>query len=128
MTTIPPPPAGAPPSVSSGLPSWPGWGMRGPGKPVRGKPDGGAPHGGPLAVVVRKRRDESHAKPCGSRRLRNPFVPDFTLPPIQGGLAPVITKIPTKHPVVFLTIDDGLVKSRKASGSSRRTATRQRSS
>ncbi|MCX2749518.1 polysaccharide deacetylase family protein [Arthrobacter sp. MI7-26] len=45
------------------------------------------------------------------KRLRRSFVPDFTLPPIQGGLAPVITKIPTKHPVVFLTIDDGVVKS-----------------
>jgi peptidoglycan-N-acetylglucosamine deacetylase len=45
------------------------------------------------------------------KRFRRSFVPDFTLPPIQGGLAPVITKIPTKHPVVFLTIDDGLVKS-----------------
>lgn len=45
------------------------------------------------------------------KRLRRSFVPDFTLPPIQGGLAPVITKIPTKHPVVFLTIDDGQVKS-----------------
>lgn len=48
---------------------------------------------------------------AGPGRLRNPFEPDFTLPPIQGGLAPVITRIPTKHPVVFLTIDDGLVKS-----------------
>ena len=48
---------------------------------------------------------------AGPGRLRNPFVPDFTLPPVQGGLAPVITKIPTKHPVVFLTIDDGVVKS-----------------
>ncbi len=45
------------------------------------------------------------------QRLRRSFVPDFQLPPIQNGLAPVITKIPTKHPVVFLTIDDGLVKS-----------------
>lgn len=45
------------------------------------------------------------------KRVRRSFVPDFTLPPIQGGLAPVITKIPTKHPVVFLTIDDGVVKS-----------------
>jgi peptidoglycan-N-acetylglucosamine deacetylase len=38
------------------------------------------------------------------------FKPDFTLPPVQNGLAPVITKIETKHPVVFLTIDDGAVK------------------
>ncbi|WP_345051403.1 polysaccharide deacetylase family protein [Arthrobacter methylotrophus] len=45
------------------------------------------------------------------QRPRRYFVPDFQLPPIQNGLAPVITKIPTKHPVVFLTIDDGLVKS-----------------
>lgn len=42
---------------------------------------------------------------------RRSFVPDYALPPMQGGLAPVITRIPTKHPVVFLTIDDGAVKS-----------------
>ncbi|QDY91655.1 polysaccharide deacetylase family protein [Arthrobacter sp. UKPF54-2] len=29
---------------------------------------------------------------------------------MQNGLAPVITKIETKHPVVFLTIDDGVTK------------------
>lgn len=44
-------------------------------------------------------------------RPRPAFVPDYVLPPIQNGLAPVITRIPTKHPVVFLTIDDGAVKS-----------------
>ncbi|MDQ0754376.1 polysaccharide deacetylase family protein [Arthrobacter sp. B3I4] len=38
------------------------------------------------------------------------FTPDFKLPPIQNGLAPVITKIETKLPVVFLTIDDGVTK------------------
>ncbi|MGO4491057.1 polysaccharide deacetylase family protein [Arthrobacter sp. 2YAF22_2] len=32
------------------------------------------------------------------------------MPPIQNGLAPVLTKINTKHPVVFLTIDDGVTK------------------
>lgn len=32
------------------------------------------------------------------------------MPPVTGGLAPVITKIETQHPVVFLTIDDGNVK------------------
>ncbi|MBD8043853.1 polysaccharide deacetylase family protein [Arthrobacter sp. Sa2BUA2] len=34
-------------------------------------------------------------------------MPDYVLPPVTNGLAPVITRIPTSHPVVFLTIDDG---------------------
>ncbi len=47
---------------------------------------------------------------AAKKRIRRSFIPDYSLPPIQGGLAPVITKIPTVHPVVFLTIDDGVVK------------------
>ncbi|MDQ4491824.1 polysaccharide deacetylase family protein [Sinomonas sp. ASV486] len=38
------------------------------------------------------------------------FTSDFAIPPVQGGLAPVITRVVTKQPVVFLTIDDGIVK------------------
>ena len=38
------------------------------------------------------------------------LVPDYVLPPIENGLAPVLTKIPTAQKVVFLTIDDGAVK------------------
>ncbi|MEQ4519993.1 polysaccharide deacetylase family protein [Pseudarthrobacter sp. B907] len=49
--------------------------------------------------------DESPA-----RRPRAQFTPDFKLPPVQNGLAPVITKIETKNPVVFLTIDDGVTR------------------
>ncbi|MET3810611.1 polysaccharide deacetylase family protein [Arthrobacter sp. UYEF3] len=45
-----------------------------------------------------------------ARRGRARYTPDFRLPPIQNGLAPVLTKIDTKHPVVFLTIDDGVTK------------------
>lgn len=45
-----------------------------------------------------------------TKRIRRSFIPDYQLPPIVGGLAPVITKIPTKHPIVFLTIDDGNIK------------------
>ncbi|MFF2844677.1 polysaccharide deacetylase family protein [Paenarthrobacter sp. NPDC057981] len=48
--------------------------------------------------------------PTATKRIRRTFIPDFQLPPIVGGLASVITKIPTKHPVVFLTIDDGNIK------------------
>ena len=36
--------------------------------------------------------------------------PDYTIPPIKDGLAPLLTTIPTKQPVVFLGIDDGIVK------------------
>jgi peptidoglycan/xylan/chitin deacetylase (PgdA/CDA1 family) len=38
------------------------------------------------------------------------LVPDFVLPPIENGMVPVLTKIPTEQKVVFLTIDDGAVK------------------
>ncbi|WP_168709245.1 polysaccharide deacetylase family protein [Arthrobacter sp. PAMC25564] len=46
----------------------------------------------------------------GSKRIRRSFIPDFKLPPVQNGLAPVLTRIETKHPVVFLTIDDGITR------------------
>jgi peptidoglycan/xylan/chitin deacetylase (PgdA/CDA1 family) len=48
--------------------------------------------------------------PTATKRTRKSFVPDYRLPPVQGGLAPVITRIQTQHPVVFLTIDDGITK------------------
>ena len=38
------------------------------------------------------------------------ITPDYKLPPIVNGLDPVITNIPTKQKVVFLTIDDGAFK------------------
>ena len=38
------------------------------------------------------------------------LVPDYVLPPIENGMVPVLTKIPTEQKVVFLTIDDGAVK------------------
>ncbi|MEB7504053.1 polysaccharide deacetylase family protein [Arthrobacter koreensis] len=42
------------------------------------------------------------------------YVPDYRLPPITDGFAPVISRIPTAHPVVFLTIDDGMVRTPEA--------------
>jgi len=38
------------------------------------------------------------------------LVPDFALPPIENGMVPVLTRIPTEQKVVFLTIDDGAIK------------------
>ncbi|MEO8222175.1 MAG: polysaccharide deacetylase family protein [Specibacter sp.] len=38
------------------------------------------------------------------------LVPDYVLPPIENGMAPVLTKVATEQKVVFLTIDDGAVK------------------
>lgn len=46
----------------------------------------------------------------GTKRIRRSFVPDFKLPPVLDGLAPVLTRIETQHPVVFLTIDDGVTR------------------
>lgn len=50
---------------------------------------------------------ETLPEPAPSAPARPVFVPDYVLPPVTNGLAPVITRIPTSHPVVFLTIDDG---------------------
>src|SRR5438105_318261 len=36
--------------------------------------------------------------------------PDVVIPPVEGGLAPVLTRIKTNEPVVFLGIDDGFEK------------------
>ncbi|MFJ6452877.1 polysaccharide deacetylase family protein [Paenarthrobacter sp. NPDC091669] len=52
--------------------------------------------------------------PTPTKRIRRTFIPDYQLPPIVGGLAPVISKIATKHPVVFLTIDDGNIKTQES--------------
>ncbi len=42
------------------------------------------------------------------------YAPDVVSPSVQNGLAPVITRIPTNQPVVFLTIDDGVYKEPEA--------------
>lgn len=39
-----------------------------------------------------------------------PVVPDTRIPPIENGIVPVVTSLPTKQPVVFLGIDDGANK------------------
>jgi len=39
-----------------------------------------------------------------------PVVHDVIIPPVENGLAPLLTRIPTREPVVFLTIDDGAHK------------------
>ena len=41
--------------------------------------------------------------------------PDYVLPPVTAGLAPVVNRIETSRPVVFLTIDDGMTASPEAS-------------
>ncbi|MDN4645602.1 polysaccharide deacetylase family protein [Arthrobacter sp. PsM3] len=73
--------------------------------------------GGPLPAVLSAGRSNvpGPAVPAalrrpGSKSIRHGFIPDFKLPPVQNGLAPVLTRINTKHPVVFLTIDDGVTR------------------
>ncbi len=78
-----------------------------------------APHGRPAlpAALAGGQSTASSPRPPsalrrpGSKHLRRGFIPDFKLPPVQNGLAPVLTKIDTKQPVVFLTIDDGVTRS-----------------
>lgn len=50
------------------------------------------------------------SKPTPSPSPR-PIIPDVHIPPVENGLAPVVTSLPTAQPVVFLTIDDGAHKS-----------------
>ena len=38
-------------------------------------------------------------------------IPDYSIPPIRDGLVPVITRVATEQPAVFLTLDDGITKS-----------------
>jgi len=45
-----------------------------------------------------------------TRQSQPSFVPDYSLPPAINGLAPVITRLPTKQKIVFLGIDDGAFK------------------
>ncbi|MDQ0707788.1 peptidoglycan/xylan/chitin deacetylase (PgdA/CDA1 family) [Arthrobacter woluwensis] len=52
--------------------------------------------------------------PSATPTPRKTFVGDFRLPPVQNGLAPVITRVTTKQPVVFLTIDDGVVRTQES--------------
>lgn len=40
----------------------------------------------------------------------NNHVIDYVVPPAVSGLAPVISRLPTKQPIVFLGIDDGAYK------------------
>ncbi len=42
------------------------------------------------------------------------YTPDVALPEAKDGIAPVIYTVPTKLPVVFLTIDDGVYKEPEA--------------
>ncbi|MEI7539279.1 MAG: polysaccharide deacetylase family protein [Candidatus Saccharibacteria bacterium] len=57
-----------------------------------------------VSLLGLKVPDQKSAKPLPG------FTPDYAIPPIQNGMAPVITNIPTKQNVVFLTIDDGAFK------------------
>jgi peptidoglycan/xylan/chitin deacetylase (PgdA/CDA1 family) len=50
------------------------------------------------------------ARPLPTASEYLPIVPDYKFPPVKSGLAPVLTRIPTKHPVVFLGIDDGVYR------------------
>lgn len=47
---------------------------------------------------------------AAARVPRKTFTPDFDVPSVENGLAPVLSRIPTQHPIVFLTIDDGGTK------------------
>ncbi|WP_422935280.1 polysaccharide deacetylase family protein [Sinomonas sp. P47F7] len=77
------------------------------------------PHATPVADIprdtgVQMAADSSDQAPASAPPAPPHFESDFKLPPIQNGLAPVITRVTTKQPVVFLTIDDGITKKPEA--------------
>ncbi|WP_309075325.1 polysaccharide deacetylase family protein [Paenarthrobacter sp.] len=82
------------------------------GSPEAPGPNGALAVGGevPTSSASPTQAPSPTPTPTATKRIRRTFIPDYQLPPIVGGLAPVITKIETKHPVVFLTIDDGNIK------------------
>ena len=50
-------------------------------------------------------------KPAAPTSPAPALIPhDATIPPVVNGLAPIVSRIPTKQPVVFLGIDDGANK------------------
>lgn len=66
----------------------------------------------PLPAVTLSPVVSTHNKtiPATTGHPTPAFVPDFTLPVAVDGIAPVITRIKTNQPVVFLGIDDGAYK------------------
>ena len=74
-------------------------------------------------VIDRPERGVASTKLEGLAPPRSPaslaFAPDVVLPSVSGGLAPVISTIPTKQPVVFLTIDDGVYREPEAAAKMR---------
>ncbi|WP_415855773.1 polysaccharide deacetylase family protein [Sinomonas sp. G460-2] len=68
----------------------------------------------PPDTGVQVTADSSDQAPAPAPPAPPHFESDFKLPPIQNGLAPVITRVTTKQPVVFLTIDDGITKKPEA--------------
>ncbi|MCX6727237.1 MAG: polysaccharide deacetylase family protein [Candidatus Saccharibacteria bacterium] len=64
------------------------------------------------AVTVIKKQDDQVPKTKKKVRfeIRQKILRDYTIPPVINGLAPVLSSIPTKRPVVFLGIDDGANK------------------
>lgn len=64
----------------------------------------------PVKKPVHKKATKIVEKPVEKPTAPPLPKPDYHLPPIENGMAPVITNIPTAQPVVFLTIDDGNFK------------------
>lgn len=56
-------------------------------------------------------RQHATATPEGAETpLTQPIVVDYHLPSAEHGLAPIVARIDTQQPIVFLTIDDGAYK------------------
>lgn len=55
-------------------------------------------------------RKDQTPSPSPSVPASNTPAHDYAIPPVSNGMVPVISRIPTNEPVVFLTIDDGIYK------------------
>lgn len=63
----------------------------------------------PMPIVVHSKKKVAQLPLLSDAQIPS-NVPHYTLPPVVNGIPPLITTIPTKEPVVFLTIDDGAYK------------------
>ena len=79
-------------------------------RPAQPVPDSEIPPDSNIQTAIHAPDDASAPTPPAPPH----FDSDFKLPPIVNGLAPVITRVTTKQPVVFLTIDDGVTKKPEA--------------
>ena len=71
---------------------------------------GGLSSGGHAAPVTKSRRQRVKRGSTPSSNTTTTTLPPTPVPIQSGAVAPTISRVPTPNPVVFFTIDDGMVR------------------